>query len=417
MIEKLKVYINRIKKSKDGRTLVANFSYLTLLQVAGYIFPLITLPYLARVIGVEGFGKIAFAAAIISWFQTLSDWGFNYTATRDVAKNRDNKEKVSEIFNNVFWARCLLMIVSFLLLLVTIVLVPKFKENASIILVTFLLVPGHIMFPDWFFQAIERMKYTTILNLASKLIFTIAVFIFIKEESDYILQPLFTSLGYLISGIISMYLIINKWGVKLARPEYKDIITSIKGSTDVFINNIMPNLYNSFSVLLLGFFGGAVSNGIFNAGQRFVSVTHQFMNVVSRTFFPFLSRRIDKHSLYMKINLSFAVLFSSLLYIFSSFLIRLFFTPDFYGAIPVLRILSISLIFLSLSNIYGVNYMIIKGMEKQLRNITFICSLIGFGLSFPLILKYDYIGAALTVTLTRGALGVSKMLISRKKTK
>ena len=120
MSKKIKEYITRIKKSKDGRTLVANFSYLTLLQVAGYIFPLITMPYLARVIGVEGFGKIAFASAIIVWFQTVSDWGFNFTATRDVAKNRDNKEKVSEIFSNVLWARCILTVVSFLLLVITI---------------------------------------------------------------------------------------------------------------------------------------------------------------------------------------------------------------------------------------------------------------------------------------------------------
>src|SRR5690554_4491222 len=113
----VKRYFNRIKKSKDGRTLVANFGYLSLLQVAGYIFPLITMPYLARVIGVEGFGKIAFASAVVVWFQTVADWGFNYTATRDVAKNRDNKEKVSEIFSNVLWARCFLMITSFLLLI------------------------------------------------------------------------------------------------------------------------------------------------------------------------------------------------------------------------------------------------------------------------------------------------------------
>src|SRR5690554_4712196 len=238
----LKKYINKIKKSKDGRTLVANFGYLSLLQIAGYIFPLITMPYLARVIGVDGFGKIAFASAVVVWFQTVADWGFNFTATRDVAQNRDDKEKVSEIFSNVLWARCLLMIFSFLLLLIALFLVPKFRENQTIILITFLIVPGHIMFPDWFFQAMERMKYITILNIISKLLFTIAVFVFIKEKSDFILQPLFTSLGFLVSGSIAMYLILGKWKIKLLRPSIPSIVSTIKGSTDVFINNIMPNL-------------------------------------------------------------------------------------------------------------------------------------------------------------------------------
>ena len=124
--------LNRIKNSRDGRVLVSNFAYLSLLQVAGYIFPLLTLPYLAEVIGVEGFGKIAFAAAVIVWVQTIADWGFNYTATRDVAKNREDAKRVSEIFSNVFWARCMLMLFAFMVLLLLVVCVSKFRENSAI---------------------------------------------------------------------------------------------------------------------------------------------------------------------------------------------------------------------------------------------------------------------------------------------
>lgn len=398
---------NRINNSKDAKTLVTNFGYLSLLQVAGYVFPLITMPYLARVIGVDGFGKVAFASAIVVWFQTVADWGFNYTATRDVAKNRNDKAKVSEIFSNVLWARCLLMIISFLLLLIVISIVPTLRENYAVILVTFLLVPGHIMFPDWFFQAMERMKYITILNLLSKLLFTILVFVFIKEKNDFILQPLFISLGFLLSGMIAMYIILSKWKVKLKRPSTKRIFETIKGSTDVFINNIMPNLYNSFSVMLLGFFGGPVSNGLLNAGSRFVSISQQFMTVISRTFFPFLSRRIDKHIFYSKLNIFIAVFFSAILFIFAPWIIKLFFTEEFYHAITVLRIMSISILFLTLSSVYGTNYMIIQGYEKQLRNITFFSSFFGFVLSIPLVYFFDYIGAAVTIVATRGILGLS----------
>lgn len=406
-MNKIRNAYNRINNSKDAKTLVTNFGYLSLLQVAGYVFPLITMPYLARVIGVDGFGKVAFASAIVVWFQTVADWGFNYTATRDVAKNRDDKEKVSELFSNVLWARCLLMIISFLLLLIVISIVPTFRDNYAVILVTFLLVPGHIMFPDWFFQAMERMKYITILNLLSKLLFTILVFVFIKEKNDFILQPLFISLGFLLSGMIAMYIILYKWKVKLKLPSTTRIFETIKGSTDVFINNIMPNLYNSFSVMLLGFFGGPVSNGLLNAGSKFVSISEQFMTVVSRTFFPFLSRRIDKHIFYSKLNIFIAVFFSAILFIFAPWIIKLFFTEEFYHAITVLRIMSISILFLTLSSVYGTNYMIIQGYEKQLRNITFFSSFFGFVLSIPLVYFFDYIGAAVTIVATRGILGLS----------
>lgn len=410
----IKRYYNRIKKSKNGRTLVANFGYLSLLQIASYVFPLITVPYLAKIIGVEGYGKIAFAAAIVAWAKTITDWGFRFTATRDVAKNRNDKEKVSEIFSNTIWAQSILMVLSFLLLTVAALAVPTFRENQAIIFISFLLIPGRIMFPEWFFQAMERMRYITILNLTSKLIFTLAVFVFIKQKSDFILQPLFTTLGYAVSGIISMYIILAKWKIKLKRPDLSKILLTIKGSTDVFINNLTPNLYSSFSIMLLGFWGGPVSNGKLDAGGKFISVFQQLMHVFSRTFFPFLSRRIDKHNLYGKIYLTLSISFTTLSVILAPFLVKLFFTPEFSDAIIVMQIMSVSVLFMSFSNIYGTNYLIIQGYERPLRNITLIGSLISFALSFPLIYYFDFIGAAITITLARGILGVNVMLYAKR---
>ena len=408
--------IKRSLKSKDGKVLASNFAYLSLLQVAGYVFPLITLPYLARVIGVDGFGKIAFAAAVMTWIQTIADWGFNFTATRDIAKNRDNKEIVANIFSNVLYAKGLLMLVSLAILTLIIWLVPKFSENATILYVTFFMVPGHILFTDWFFQAVERMRYITILNLLSKFIFTIAVFLFIKNKEDYILQPLFVSLGYLVAGIIAMYYIVVKWNIRLCRFSFKTVINLIQGSADVFLNNLMPNLYNSFSIMLLGFWSGDVANGKLDAGSKFVNIMQQFMTVISRTFFPFLSRRIDKHTMYVKLNLIFAIIGSFLLFLFAPLIIRTFFSAEFENSIIVLQIMSFSIIFLSLSNIYGTNYLIIEGYERRLRNITAICSIIGMLISFPLIYYFSYIGAAITITLTRGLLG-GAITISAKKIK
>lgn len=404
----------RISSNKDGKVLIQNFAYLSLLQVAGYIFPLITMPYLARVIGVDGFGKIAFAAAVMVWMQTVADWGFNFTATRDVAQNRDNSHKVSEIFSNVLWARCTLMFASAFLLLILIVFVPIFKENADILWASFLLIPGHILFPDWFFQAMERMKYITFLNLISKLLFTIFVFVFIKDKNDYILQPLFTSLGFVVSGIISLYYILLKWKIKLTAPSISAILCTIRKSTDVFLNNLMPNLYNSFSTVLLGLYGGEVANGKYDAGTKLIHIAYNFTQVLSRTFFPFLSRKPEKHYLFKNINIGISFCISLVLFVFAPLIINILFTTEFTDSILVLRITSFSIFFISLSNVYGTNYMIIIGHERQLRNITAIVSVTGFLIAFPLIYYYGYIGAAITVTLTRGILGISTMIRALK---
>ncbi len=414
MLSKLKQLFARLKQSKDGKTLVANFGYLSLLQVAGYVFPLITMPYLARVIGAEGFGKIAFAAAIMVWFQTIADWGFCYTATRDVAKNRDDKEKVSEIFSNVFWARILLMFVSFVALSICVMTIPKLKENADVIMISFLMIPGHIMFPDWFFQAMERMKYITILNIISKTFFTIAVFLFIKEKQDYLLQPLFTSLGFVVSGIIAMYYILVKWKVRLQFTSLQAVFKTIKSSTNVFINNIVRNFYNAFSTILLGFLHGSIATGIYDAGRKFIQFGEGILGIVSRVFFPFVTRKGDKHSTYAKLHISLSLIMAILLFIFAPLLIDLFFTKEFSKAIDVLRLMCIMMPFMTLYQIYAINWMIVKGYEKQSRNITIISSLIGFVVSYPLIQHFSYYGVVCVLIIVDALLGILSFMFYKK---
>lgn len=413
-MKRISEIIKQINKSKDGKTVFANFGYLSLLQVAGYVFPLISMPYLARVIGADGFGKIAFASAIVVWIQTISDWGFNLTATRDVAQNRDNKELVSRIFSNVLWARSVLTLLSGIILLLVVLLVPYLRENADIIFVTFLLVPGYILFPEWFFQAIEKMKYTTFFNLFLKLVFTVAVFVFIHKREDYLIQPLLTTIGYLLCGMGALYLIFKRWGYTLYKPQGTEILKTIRNSTDVFINNLMPNLYNSFSVMLLGFFGGSTANGIYDGGNRFPVIFYQFQSVLSRAFYPFLSRRPDKHSFYAKLNIVSAFIGAVFLILLSPLVIKIMLGDEFEKSVVVMQILSFSVVFLAMDYTYGTNFLIINHKEKPLRNLTFVSSIIGMSVAIPLVYYFSYIGAAITVLLCRGMLGAGSYILAKK---
>lgn len=413
-MKRISEIIKQINSSKEGKTVFTNFGYLSLLQVAGYVFPLISMPYLARVIGADGFGKIAFASAIVVWIQTISDWGFNLTATRDVAQNRDNKELVSRIFSNVLWARSVLTLLSGIILLLVVLLVPYLRENADIIFVTFLLVPGYILFPEWFFQAIEKMKYTTFFNLFLKLVFTVAVFVFIHKREDYLIQPLLTTIGYLLCGFGALYLIFKKWGYTLYKPQWSEIFKTIRNSTDVFINNLMPNLYNSFSVMLLGFFGGSTANGIYDGGNRFPVIFYQFQSVLSRAFYPFLSRRPDKHSFYAKLNIVSALIGAVFLILLSPLVIKIMLGDEFEKSVVVMQILSFSVVFLAMDYTYGTNFLIINHKEKPLRNLTFVSSIIGMSVAIPLVYYFSYIGAAITVLLCRGMLGAGSYILAKK---
>lgn len=413
MGDNIRQKIQHFQRNRDGQVLAHNFAYLTLLQIASYLFPLITMPYLARVLGTDGIGKIAFAFAIIMWVLTIADWGFNYTGTRAVAVCRDNQKLVSRIFSTILWARMILALVSLILLIVLIEIIPSFHNNALIILLTFLMVPGHILFPDWFFQALERMKYITWFNIILKSIFTIAVFIFIKDAGDYFLQPLIISSGYVIIGICSLYIITCKWGYKIQRIPLQEIWKTINDSSNVFINNLMPNLYNSFSTILMGMLGSSAQVGILDAGKKFISLTYQALNIVTRTFFPFLARKNTYHHMYALGSITIA----SCAFIFLEFaaplLIHIFYGAAFESSILLLRIMAFSVIFISFEEIYGTNYLIVNKHDKIMKNITIVSSIIGFVIAFPLIYFYKHVGAALTFTISSLFLGSACLIVAK----
>lgn len=401
-------------RGQNAKSVIGNFYYLILMQVVGYVFPLITLPYLARTIGKEGLGNIAFASAVIVWIQTISEWGFNLTATRDIAKNRNDINKVSEIFSNVIWSRIVLMLSGLCILLVLIVTIPLFEKERLLLLFTFLMVPGQIMCPEWLFQGLEKMKYITILNMVTKSVFTCLIFLLIRDADDYILYPLFLSMGFIVSGIIAFYIILHVHHIKLHTVNLPAIKDTIVQSSDLFLNTLAPNLYNSFSIMMLGWFGGPVSNGIYMAGHKVVEICIHLFGVLSRAFFPYLSRNIGKHSIYMRISLYCALFCSAVIFLLAPLLVSLLFGHGFEEAVWVLRIQSANVLFYAMSDVFGKNYLALVHKERILRNITLVSSVAGFVMAFPLVYYFHHIGAAITITLSLASIGLGCYYMANK---
>lgn len=406
--------IRNLSSNSTAKTLVSNFIYLAILKGMTFIVPLITLPYLARVIGPNMFGAIAFASSIIIIFETITDWGFNYTATRDVAKNRENIDLVSTIYSEVLYAKIILMIGCLVCLILLIYIIPSFREYRLLLLLTFLYIPGNILFPQWLFQAFEKMKYITILSLVSKLVFTLLVFVIIRNKSDYIYEPLLIACGFMVSGLFAQYFIFRNFKIKLLVIGYKSVAKRLKNSTNMFISLFLPNLYTNFTTIILKEYCGDFATGVYNGGQKFQTIIDNLTQILSRTFFPYLARHKDKHHIYVLISGFIAIIGCLIMYFGADLFVKIFLTEEFKDAINVMRIFSITPIFLFLMNTYGTNYLVLIGKEDILRNIIVVVSLIGFVLTLWLTPQYGYLGAAYTVTVVWGIRGIITWFYAKK---
>lgn len=339
-------------------------------------------------------------------FQTITDWGFNYTATRDVAKHRENIGFVSEIFSEVLCAKTILMILSFIGLLVLMYCIPSLKSYKLLLVYTFASIPGYILFPEWLFQAFEKMKYITILNVLSKFLFTVLIFFVITKKEDYVYQPLLIACGYLLSGIIAQYIIVKKFKIHFRISPLVNVFRRLKGSTDMFLCLILPNLYTNFTTIILKSYGGDFATGIYSSGQRFQQIVDQLTEVLSRAFFPFLARHKDKHNVYVKISGTISIIACLVLFSCADLFVDTFYTEEFRASATVIRIFAITPFFLFLMNTYGTNGLVLDGKEDILRNIIVSCSIGGFILTWLLTPVWGYIGATITVTAVWGIRGL-----------
>ncbi|WP_252718899.1 oligosaccharide flippase family protein [Acinetobacter sp. TUM15509] len=183
---------SKLIDTEEKKRFITNFFSLATLQGLNYILPLLTLPYLVRVLGAEKFCLLAFATAIVGYFIVLTDYGFNFTATREISLNKEYKEKLNEIFSSVMIIKSVLFFVSLIILTLLIIFFQKFNVDPWLYYLTFGTVLGQILFPVWFFQGVEQMRYITVINIVSKVFFTIAIFVLVKHSSDYLLVTFLT---------------------------------------------------------------------------------------------------------------------------------------------------------------------------------------------------------------------------------
>ena len=390
---------------EEYRRLFSNFVSLSVLQGANYILPLLTLPYLVRVLGAEKFGLLAFATATVTYFMIITDYGFNLSATREVSIHRDDKEKLIEIFSAVMTIKFVLMILSFLLMTLLVFSFEKFRTEWKVYYLTFGMVVGQVLFPVWFFQGLEKMKFITILNMTAKIFFTIAIFIFVKEQSDYFIVPVCTSLGFIIAGLLSLIIIRKELGISFKLQKLQSLTEQMKSGWHIFISNIAISLYTVSTTFILGLFTNNTIVGYYSAGEKIVKAVQGLYSPVSQSIYPFISRKVDESFengliFLRKVLLLVSVItfgLSCVLLGLSEYITILLLGYQYTESIVVVKILSFLPFIIALSNIFGIQTMLNFGKNKAFSRILISASILNLILSIILVPVYQHIGSAISV--------------------
>ncbi len=393
---------------KENKVLFANFISLIFLQGINYIVPLITLPYLVRVLGVENFGLLSFAAAVVFYFNVVVEYGFNLSATREISIHKEDKAKIDDIVSTVFTTKIYLFILSSLIFFAIVFLVGKFNQNALLYCLMFGTVFGQMLFPQWFFQGLEKMQYITYLNLISKSVYTVGIFLFVHAEKDVWLVPLLNVSSMLFVGMISLMLLLFKYKIKLSLCNIECVIHELKSGWHIFSAQIFTLVYTNSIIVILGFFSNTTLVGYYAIADRVVKIVASVFGPFQGAFYPYINKIIvnsKKEAIQKLRHITYYAIWvmgfvSIIIFFLSKYIVFLIAGEYITESQKILEILAPLPLILTLAKILSFNYIISFGYKEFLPKIylvTGIISIISFFIVVPI---YQAIGMAYCVLLS-----------------
>ena len=373
-----------IKKLKHHKKIIENFSYLSVLQILSMITPLVTYPYLVKTLGEVIYGTVVFAQAVVTYFNILVVFGFNFTAARDVSQYRDDTKKLSEIVSAVTIIKTLFLIIS--LLLISGYMLYISQIDYTLYYLSFWICLNEILFPSWFFQGKEEMKYITFINLGIRLLFILMIFIFIKSPDDYLYFPLLNGIGVALAGVVSFILLYKKYKVRLTVVPIKILTKYLKESYHLFISNVSIQIYVNANKIIIGTFLGMREVTYYDLAEKITNMGKVPQSMISQVLYPKIS--LEKNGSFLKKVLKGTILMNVFLYLMV-FLFSNQIVAYFGGNETVLRILFLTIPIIGISNVLMVLTLLPFGYNKAFTRIVFLSAffylfivLILYGFSF-----------------------------------
>lgn len=400
------------------RSVRFNFAMNMLLTGSNFLFPLITFPYVSRVLSPIGTGKVAFAYSIVSYFSIFAAFGVANYGIRACAQVRDNKEKLSKTVQEILFINIVLMSFIYIIYFLGVMFIPELKVEKTLFLISGLNILFTIIGVEWLYKGIEQYFYITVRSIIFKLIAFVLVFTCVKTMADYSVYAFIIIFATVGSGIVNLYnlrkiIIIKYFGNYDFKRHLKPMMT-------FFITTIAVAFYVNVSVALLGFMQGNEEVGYYNAAYRIKDVMVSIITSLGAVLLPRLSyyienNMLDKFNDILSKSTQFIFILSLPLVVFCILFAKpsvLILAGEAYsGSIVPLQVLALIIFIVGLSNLTGIQMLIPLKKEKYLCYSVVIAAVINMVLNLILIPQYSAVGAAISVMVAEASILIYQVYV------
>lgn len=267
-----------------------NGMWLYVLQIFNTIIPLITLPYVTRVLGPSQYGLFSAALNIVGYFQVIVTYGFNLSGARKVALARNHKE-LATIYTRITFSKLALLMFSFVLMLISFLVFDISEPQMIGMLILYLMVLGTSLQQTWLFHGLEDMKFITIISVISKFTSVILVFLLVNNSEQVYLYCLLYSLTFFLNGIISIIVVSFKYKIGFEKVTAVDLWNELRDGWPLFTTSAMTKVFGSIGLTVLIFTTTETNIGVYSAIQKVPLVITMIYAPIGQVIYPYVSKK------------------------------------------------------------------------------------------------------------------------------
>ncbi len=390
------------------RGLWANIASLGALQACNFALTLATLPYLARTLGVTGWGTVVFVQLVVSYLIWIANWGFYLGATKNISSERADKYGLTRIFMATWLAQWCLTVAALAFLLWGIFVLPMIETKKDLYLAAAGLLVGNVLMPLWFLNGLEKIRESAGIQIAVKLIALPFIFIFVKQEDDLATYLWINSISSLCVGTFVTIWLFRSRLVDFAVPERSHVLAAITNDVHFFFSSMMASLNSALVPTVLGIFGGPNQLGYFNLADRARSAAITILHPIIHALFPrmcylYSKERVTAMSV-MKYSavgmIIFSLAISLTLWIFSEKVALVLGGSNFQEATVVLQWLALTPAITTASSFIIHQILIPAGLYRGALVGTLLSLLLTGVLAYPAVMAHGAYGGAAVVLAT-----------------